>query len=227
MVSGALTLPTTAPTVAAEMGSPSCPGTGLSVSTAQIQEVELTEALQLEAARARRWRYVWTAINGISTVVPLATLPLVDRKYWPDVVAGSITSAVSTSATVLWPLEVENADSVLLSLADRPPCERAPLLRSFFVEAARDESYRRSWPWHAVNFAVSAALGGVVAFGFGHPAGGLITGLSGFVAGEAQLLTQPVGLPEMSGVSSRLATVRMAYQFAPARKLGINLSLQW
>jgi hypothetical protein len=223
MVPGALTLPPTQPIVA----DPSCPGTGLSVSTALIQEVELTEAVQLEASRARRWRYVWTAINGTSTVVPLATLPLVDRKYWPDVVAGSITSAVSTGATVLWPLEVENADILLLSLTELPPCERVRSLRSFVVEAAHDESYRRSWPWHAVNFGVSAALGGIVAFGFGHPAGGLITGLSGFVAGEAQLFTQPAGLEAMSGVSSSLATLRIGYRFAPARELGIDLSLQW
>jgi hypothetical protein len=197
------------------------------LSTAQSQEGELTEALQLEAERARRWRYVWAAINGLSTVVPLATLPLVERKYWPDVVAGSITSAVSTGTTVLWPLEVEKGDSVLLSFADRPPCERTRLQRSFFVEAADDESYRRSWPWHAVNLGVSAALGGIVAFGFGHPAGGLITGLSGFVAGEAQLLTQPAGLLAMSGASSHLAMGRVAYRFAPTREVGINLSLRW
>jgi hypothetical protein len=226
MVPGMLTLPATEPT-AAEAGSPSCPDTGLSVSTAQIQEVELTEALQLEAGRARRWRHIWAAINGLSTVVPLATLPLVDRKYWPDVVAGSITSAVSTGTTVLWPLEVENADSVLLSTTELPPCERARLLRSFFLEAAHDESYRRSWPWHAVNLGISAALGGIVAFGFGHPAGGLITGLSGFVAGEAQLLTQPADLSAMSSASSRLAMGRVAYQFAPTREVGINLSLRW
>jgi hypothetical protein len=224
MVPGVLTLPTTQATVA----DPSCPGTGYSVSTAENQEVELTEALELEAGRARRWRYVWAAINGTSTVVPLATLPFVDRKYWPDVVAGSITSAVSTGATVLWPLEVENADTVLLSLTELPPCERARSLRSYVVEAARDESYRRSWPWHAVNLGVSAALGGIVAFGFGHHAGGLITGLSGFVAGEAQLLTQPTGLTAVPVFSSHWLTVRgSAYRFTPGREVGVNLSVRW
>src|SRR5262249_54510986 len=154
-----------------------------------MQESELLEAVQLEAVRAKRWDYVWATINGLSTVVPLAALPLVDRRYWPDLVAGSISSAISTGATVLWPLQVENADLVVARLAQHTPCERIRSLRFFVAEAADDEVYRKAWPWHVLNLGISGALAGVVAFGFHHPTGGLITGLSGFLAGEAQLFT--------------------------------------
>jgi hypothetical protein len=165
-------------------------------SQGQERLVRLSEALAAEAGRARRWRYTWTAINGLSTVAPLAITPLVDRASWVDLVVGSLASALSTGVTVGWPLRVEQAESTLNDISLVPPCERLPALHVFAVSASHEEAARRAWPWHVLNLGVSAALGAGLAFGFHHRTAGFVTGVSGFLAGEAQLLTQPAGLPD-------------------------------
>lgn len=161
------------------------------LSTATMQ---ITERVANEAARAREWRYVWTAINGLSTVGPLAAIPFTSRDIRADLVAGSVSSAISTGFTFFWPLEVEGAPDKLALALELAPCQRLPSVLAIAASAAEDEIARRAWPWHLLNFGVSAALGTVVAFGFHHPTGGVISGVSGFAVGEAQLFTQPVGL---------------------------------
>jgi hypothetical protein len=154
----------------------------------------LREVLTAEAHSARRWRYTWTAINGLSTVAPLAILPFVSRANWVDLVVGSAASALSTGVTMGWPLRVEQVEATFDAMSSLPPCERVRALEVFAVSASYDETARRAWPWHALNLGVSAALGTVLAFNFHRRTAGLVTGLSGFLAGEAQLFTQPSNL---------------------------------
>jgi hypothetical protein len=194
---------------------------------AERQAHALEELLVLESNRARTWRYGWTVVNGLSTLAPLAIMPFVQRAIWPDLAAGSVTSAVSTGFTIFWPLQVEHVEVQLRSISGLTPCERLFRLQMLTISAAEDEVARRAWPWHAVNFGISAALGMVLAFGFGHRTGGFITGLSGFIAGEAQLFTQPENLhnlqlpvassrvrPVLSGLEFRnLVTVGAAFEF--------------
>jgi len=169
---------------------------------ADLRADALLETLTLEAARARRWRYAWAGINGLSTVAPLAAMPFVHRDIWPDLLAGSIASAVSTGFTVLWPLEVERAPNDVPSSSKLGGCGRLHAVEAATDSASADEVSRRAWPWHVVNFGVSAALGAVLAFGLDHPGGGLIAGLSGFAVGEAQLFTQPVNLRDLQPATS-------------------------
>jgi hypothetical protein len=138
----------------------------------------------------------WLVINGVSAVAPLVAVPLVSSELKRDLLAGAAVSGASAVVTLLWPLDVEAYGALL-------ECEGAPSAREdvSYVEqlaraAGRDEALRVSWPWHVANLAVSGALGAVLALGFGHRTGGAITAASSFVAGEAQLLTQPTGLIE-------------------------------
>ena len=166
------------------------------VEEADARSQVLERRVSVEADRARRWRYVWTAINGFSTAAPIAAIPFVSRDVRTDLVVGSVSSAVSTGFTVFWPLEVEGASERLAMASGLGPCARLQVYSAVAASAADDEVKRRAWPWHVVNFGVSAALGAVLAFGFRHPLGGVITGASGFAVGEAQLLTQPVALAD-------------------------------
>ncbi len=157
----------------------------------------LTDALRLESARAVRWRYAWTAINGVSAIGPLVAMPFVRRSLWSSLVAGSISSAISTGFTLFWPLEVEGVRGELAFLHNIGPCDRLQTIQRLTASASNDEIARRAWPWHVVNFGVSAALGAVVAIGLDHPTAGFVSGLSGFVVGETQLFTQPVNLRDV------------------------------
>jgi len=196
------------------------------LAEADVQTRLLTERITTEAARAREWRYVWAAINGLSTVVPLAVIPLAPPDIRPDLLAGSISSAVSTGFTLFWPLEIESAPLQLASVSGLAPCQRLQAVRAVAAAAADDEIARRAWPWHVINFGISAALGAVVAFGFHHPTGGLVTGLSGFAAGEAQLFTQPVTLsrdPLLTMSASRMRPLWWASPTGNAVLLGAVL----
>ena len=175
-------------------GNPMCVSTE---AGAEQRARDLIVALKLESARARRWRLAWAGINGLSTVAPLAAMPFVRRTLWPDLVAGSISSALSTGFTFFWPLQVEGVAGELDAMAGLEPCERLFAVQMFAAAASENEVARRAWPWHVVNFGLSAALGAALAYGFDHPTAGWVTGLSGFVVGEAQLFTQPSSLRDL------------------------------
>ena len=141
-----------------------------------------------EAGRARTWRQSWTIVNGASAVAGLAAVPLVDPAGRKDMILGSAVSAASALVTWVWPLEVE-------SFSDQPPATCTSVeTRQRIASAAADEAARVSWPWHLLNAGVSAALSAVMFYGFRHPKSAVIAGVGSFVAGEAQLFTQPTSL---------------------------------
>jgi hypothetical protein len=148
--------------------------------------------IHAEARRARVWRYSWTGVNAALAVGSFAVVPFVDSESRPDWVVSGTGSAITTVLTFAWPLRVESAEAELAAL---PIIERRKHLPRLLRESAEDEHDRVTWPWHAANVGLSALVGGIIAFGYGHYESGLITGLSGVALGEAQLLTQPTGLP--------------------------------
>jgi len=149
-------------------------------------------SLREEASRARNWRYVWSGVNAGLTVGAFVAVPLVAREDRPDWIISGIGSGVTVLATWFIPLRVESAADELEAL---PPVERARLWRRLRRESAEDEHARVTWPWHVVNFGLCAGTGAIIAFGYDHYLSGLITTVGGTALGEAQLFTQPTGLP--------------------------------
>ena len=150
------------------------------------------QALGDQAHRAKTWRYTWSGVNAGLMAGSFVAVPLVERASRPDWIVSGIGSGVTALATLLLPLRAESAADELEAL---PPTERARQLPRLQRESAIDEHARVTWPWHVVNFGLSAAAGSVIAFGYRHYASGVVTTVVGTALGEAQLFTQPTGLP--------------------------------
>jgi hypothetical protein len=150
------------------------------------------QTLHDEAHRARFWRYSWTGVNAALMIGAFVAVPLVNKEERPDWVVSGAGSAINVAATWFWPLRVESAEEELAAL---PVGERARHVRRLVLESAEDEHARVTWPWHLANFGVSAILGGIIAFGYGHYESGLITTLAGTAIGSTQIFTQPTRLP--------------------------------
>ncbi len=138
-----------------------------------------------EAARARRWRYSWIAINAALAVGSVALLPLSDRQQHPSLILSGIGSGISTALTIAWPLDVEAAPTQLLGATD--PAGVQDLRLAY----GRDERDRLRWPWHLLNVGVGVAYFLILGAGWQQWEKGAWAGLSAFAIGEAQTLTQP------------------------------------
>ena len=141
-----------------------------------------------EAARARRWRYAWIAINAALTVGSFALVPLSDREQHPSLILSGIGSGLSTALTVAWPLDVEAAPTRLVDVGD--PAGVQDLRLTY----GRDERDRLRWPWHLLNVGVGVAYFLILGAGWQQWEKGVWAGVSAFAIGEAQTLTQPSAL---------------------------------
>jgi len=149
-----------------------------------------------EAHRARVWRYSWTGINAALMIGAFVAVPLVDKEERPDWIVSGAGSAINVATTWFLPLRVESAEEELDAL---PSSERPRHVRRLVLESAEDQHARVTWPWHLLNFGVSALGGGIIAFGYGHYESGLITTLAGTAIGSTQIFTQPTNLPRTCG----------------------------
>jgi hypothetical protein len=144
-----------------------------------------------EARAARTWRYAWSGINAGFMVGSFVAVPLVHKEDRPDWIISGIGSGVTVLATWFFPLRVESAADELEALpAEQCQAQYPRLVR----ESWHDEQARVTWPWHVLNFGLSAGAGSIIAFGYGHYASGLVTTVAGTALGEAQILTQPTNL---------------------------------
>ncbi len=150
------------------------------------------QSLRDEARSARTWRYTWSGVNAGLMVGAFVAVPLVDKESRPDWIVSGVGSGVTVLATWFFPLRVESAADELEAL---PADQRSRHFARLRLESADDEHARVTWPWHLVNFGLSAAAGSIIAFGYGHYASGLVTTVAGTALGEAQILTQPTNLP--------------------------------
>jgi hypothetical protein len=182
------------------------------------------ELLRDEAQRARTWRYGWSGIHAALTIGAFVAVPLVEAEERPDWIVSGAGSALNLGATWFWPLRVESARAELDELA---PAQRARHVRRLLLESAEDEHERVTWPWHLLNFGLSALGGGIIAFGYHHYESGLITTLTGTALGSVQLFTQPTRLPLTCAPAARLGLLpRVSLLRAPDLSLtGAVLSL--
>lgn len=170
------------------------------------------KVLRDEAHRARVWRYSWTGVHSALTIGSFVAVPLVETEERPDWVIGGIGSAVNLATTWFMPLRVESAEEELDQL---PPAERARQVRRLVLESAEDEQARITWPWHLLNFGLSAIPGAIIAFGYGHYESGLVTTVAGTVIGSVQIFTQPTGLPGGCAVAPLVLTPRLSLLRGP------------
>lgn len=150
------------------------------------------QTLRDQARLAKRWRYWWTGINVGLTAGSFVAVPLVDREDRPDWIVSGIGSGITALSSWIWPLRVESVPEELDAM---PIAQRRLALARLLRESAEDEHDRVRWPWHLANLGLSLAAGSVIAFGYKHYASGAITAGVSFALGEAQLFTQPTGLP--------------------------------
>lgn len=169
-----------------------------------------------EARRARTWRYTWTGINGAMMVGSFVAVPIFPKEERPDWIVGGIGSAINVGTTWFLPLEVESAEEELDAL---PPAERPRHVRRLVLESSKDEHARVTWPWHLLNFGVSALGGAVIAFGYDHYESGLITTLVGTAVGSIQIFTQPTNLPRSCAAAGFTLSPSFALLRAPDRSM--------
>jgi hypothetical protein len=139
-------------------------------------------------------------VNAALMIGAIVAVPLVDKEERPDWIVSGAGSAINVATTWFLPLRVEAAEEELDAL---PASERPRHLPRLVLESAEDEQDRVTWPWHVINFGVSALGGGIIAFGYGHYESGLITTLGGTALGSAQIFTQPTGLPRTCPAAQR------------------------
>jgi hypothetical protein len=179
-------------------------------ATAHAQSAVTTQdpiALELnsEAHSARRWRYIWTGLNGGAAIISVAAIPILPKSDRPDLVVGAATAALSGAFTWFWPLDVEeDAEQAELSRDWAPEARRVELLR-LRRHSAEDEAERVRWPWHVGNFVTALIPGAILWFGFKEHLNGALSAAGSFASGEIELLTQPTHLadqPPATGVGT-------------------------
>ncbi len=157
-------------------------------------ESEIEALLHNQAQRARTHRYVWTGINAGLAVGSFGLMPLVGHDKREDYAVSGTASLLATVTTFAFPQRVERDEPELDALRTLPPVERRKKLSELLHAGARNEHSSVTWPWHLLNLGTSAITGGIIAVGFGHTPAGLRTGITGFLLGEAEILTLPTGL---------------------------------
>jgi hypothetical protein len=187
-----------------------------SVTEAIASTKALETSLIAEGARARRWRYVWGLTNETLAVGSFAVLPLYEREKRPDVVVGAFGSAFSGALTLLTPLGVEAAARDLERSTALGACERLGYDEGLALRYGEEESKRTGLAPHLFAIGGSAVVGGFIAIAFHHGVSGLITGATGVLLGEGQILTQPTSLT----ASHRGRVAKLVFSTLPALSMG-------
>ncbi len=184
------------------------------------EAVASTKALETsmiaEGARARRWRYAWGFGNEALATGSFAVLPLYEREKRPDVVVGAFGSVFSGALTLLTPLGVEAAARDLQTGAKLGPCERLGYDEGLAMRYGEEEAKRTGLAPHLFAIGGSAAMGAFIAIAFHHGVSGLITGATGVLLGEGQILTQPTNLT----AAHRSRVAKLVLSTLPALSMG-------
>jgi hypothetical protein len=165
--------------------------------------------LSREAAQARTWRYSWTAINGGLTLLPIGGLIVLPRTERGDLLISAVTSAISTMFTWFWGLDVEEDAGKAARLRATEPGACDPELRALFVHSRDDEAERFAWYWHVGNFVTALIPAGIILVASHDRKNAALAAVGGFALGEAELLTQPVGLVDQRTPRSMLAAATL------------------
>ncbi len=157
----------------------------------------IQEALDAGRAGANRWWYGWLAAYTAGTAgQALAAAASTDESTRQDLFIGAATSALGAAGQVVFPLQAGRFASRLRALPGDTAIERRAKLRAaerFLKQAAREESYGRSWKSRLLSLSVNAAAGLTTSVGFNRPAiDGVVTFGIGQAISELQLFSQPM-----------------------------------
>ncbi len=177
----------------------SCPTGAPAAERAEAEQKlqAIHQALRDEARRGRVWFWGWTIGSGALPVGQLAPVPFVsDKGLRADLVVGAATSAVGLIGVLASRPEsipgAEALDAMPSPAAD--PCAELSRAEDLLDRAARDEAFATGWLMHGANLLVNVAAGLVLGLGYDRWDSAAITAGSGFVIGEAQILTAPTHL---------------------------------
>ena len=158
----------------------------------------IDQRLSREAHRMSYWTYGWAIGIGASGVGSLIAVPLVDPDDRVDYYTGAALAAAGVLPFLLAPPDViHDGHELHARLRDFPPttdaevCEMLSDAERRLLDDARNEHLLSGWWSHAANVAINAGALLFLGFGYHHWLSGTITGVSGFVIGEAVILTQP------------------------------------
>ncbi|WNG42272.1 hypothetical protein F0U61_33430 [Archangium violaceum] len=153
--------------------------------------------LHEDARRARIWTGAWGASYSVLTVGQLALAPLFPPAEQADFYVGAISSAGGVAALLAVPLAVMEDSLTLDALAARQPgsvdCAVLAEAERLLVRSARSEEEGRSWVMRGANVIYNVLTGLVLGLFFDRWPSAAITAATGWLLGEAMILTQPTG----------------------------------
>jgi hypothetical protein len=157
-------------------------GVARPVAADQTREVEARLAQQERSFQ--RWRWAWAGIYSALTIGNLALVPFTARKDRIDLYVGATTSAIGIPPLFLFPQPRlgEPCGAARLTCAE----QKLTAVAAFQREA-------RGWVPHVATFAVNAAAGAVLGFGYQRWRSAALAFGAGMAIGEVQIFTAPRG----------------------------------
>src|SRR5437868_3476670 len=141
----------------------SCPSAArgpLSEAGARASGQWLYEAQLRDAHRARRWRYVWSGVNGTLAVASFAAMPFATRDQRVELAVGGAYSTVAAVFTWFVPLEVEQGLDRRTNGANL--CDGLRVEEESAASAAADDAARLTLPVPLLHVGAGARYPAIV-----------------------------------------------------------------
>jgi hypothetical protein len=142
--------------------------------------------------RAKTWSYTWTGVYGALT--GYQTFQAVHTRHdRTSNIVGASQSLLGLAVLIVDPFHARSSGSDLREIPGNTPEEQQHKLdraESWLERNYKQEKFGRSWPNHVIALAVTIIGGGIVWHNNGSK-NGMTTILTGIVASEVQIWTQP------------------------------------
>ena len=174
--------------------------------------------------RAKAWSYTWTGVYGALT--GLQTFQAVHTRHdRTSNIVGASQSLLGLAVLIVDPFHARSSGSDLREIPGNTPEEQQHKLdraESWLERNYKQEKFGRSWPNHVIALAVTIIGGGIVWHNNGSK-NGMTTILTGIVASEVQIWTQPTR--SITDYNEYRRKYNDAYHSVPDKKYFITPSL--
>jgi hypothetical protein len=197
--------------------------------------VFLASEMDAEVHRLHVWSWSWGTGYAAAAVAQGAALAWVDQRDTRETLAvGAVSAAIGSGFLFGLPLTLTVPIERLRASWGRP--NRCALLADAergLRQAAERERVSTSWSAHVGNLAFNGGLVLILGLGFGQWKAAAISAGIGVAVGEANLLTQPHGLPdalrryEAGQLGPEATPTWTVVPLAAPHTLGASLSLRW